>query len=114
MPTEIQNDPSLEQPKPPIHANQTTDDKLDIIIKYLHRIDRRDRIRMWSGTVHSLLTIIPLVLTILSLWYFYTHSSEVMRDMFTGMMPGGGGGGSTSSQSIMDQIQNYLKTQQGQ
>jgi len=105
-------DPTLEQSEPPIHDKQTVEEKLDVIIKYLHRIDKRDRIRMWSGTIHSLMTLIPLVLTLLSLWYFYTHSAELMSGMLKGMIPGGNGG--TDQQSVINQIQEYFRQQQGQ
>lgn len=107
MPTDIHNDPSLEQPHPPITPQQSVEDKLDVIIKYMHRIDRRDRMRMSWGIVHSLLTIIPLILTIASLWYFYENSGEILK----GMMGFGGGSGTSQQQSIIDQIQNYLKSQ---
>lgn len=108
MPTTINTDPNVDQPQPPIHPEQSVEEKLDVIITYLHRIDKRDRIRMWSGTLHSLLTLVPLILTLMSLWYFYTHSSDILK----GMMGFGGSGTTQNQQSIMDQIQNYLKTQQ--
>ncbi len=110
MPIDPPSDPQLDQEHPPIHDKQTVEEKLDVIIKYLHRIDKRDRIRMWSGTVHSLMTLIPLILTLVSLWYFYAHSADLLK----GMMGFGGGGSATSQPSIMQQIQDYLKTQQGQ
>jgi len=108
MPTTINTDPNVDQTQPPISPKQSVEEKLDVIITYLHRIDRRDKIRMSWTTIHSLLTIIPLILTILSLWYFYMHSADLLK----GMMGLGGGGGSQNQQSIMDQIQNYLKQQQ--
>jgi len=112
MPLDPPSDPNLDQEHPPIHDKQTVEEKLDVIIKYLHRIDKRDRIRMWSGTIHSLMTLIPLILTLLSLWYFYTHSAELLSGMMKGMIPGGNGG--TDQQSIINQIQEYFRQQQGQ
>lgn len=112
MPTNPPADPALDQEHPPIHPGQSVEDKLDVIITYLHRIDKRDRIRMWSATLHSLLTLIPLILTLLSLWYFYTHSTEILGDVMRGMIPGGNGG--TDQQSIINQIQEYFRQQQGQ
>lgn len=112
MPADNHTDPALEQSQPPIHPEQSVEEKLDVIIKYLHRIDKRDRIRMWSGTIHSLMTLIPLVLTLLSLWYFYTHSTEILGDVMKGMIPGGNGG--ADQQSVINQIQEYFRQQQGQ
>lgn len=112
MPIDPPSDPKLDQEHPPIHPEQSVEDKLDVIIKYLHRIDKRDRIRMWSGTIHSLMTLIPLVLTLLSLWYFYTHSSELLKGMMGGML--GGGNNNATDPSIIQQIQDYIRQQQGQ
>lgn len=109
MPIDPPSDPQLDQPHPPIHDHQSVEEKLDVIIKYLHRIDKRDRIRMWSGTIHSLLMFIPVILTLLSLWYFYAHMGEIIGGMVGGMMPGGG---SADQQSIIDQIQEYFRQQQ--
>lgn len=111
MPT-INSDPNVDQEHPPISPQQSVEEKLDVIITYLHRLDKRDRIRMWSATLHSLLTLVPLVLTLLSLWYFYTHSSELLGGMMKGMIPGSGS--NASQPSIMQQIQDYIRQQQGQ
>lgn len=111
MPTEPQNDPALEQTHPPIHDEQSVEQKLDVIIRYLHLMNRRDKWRTIWGTFHGFLVFIPMLLTLFSLWYFYTHSAELMQNMMGGMFRAG----STSSQpSIMDQIQEYVRQQQGQ
>ena len=54
---------------------------MDVIILHLARMDRRDRMRLWGGYVHSLLTIIPMVFFIWSTWYLYAHFDEIMGTM---------------------------------
>ncbi len=55
--------------------------KMDTIILHLERIDRRDRLRMWGGVLHSLLTIVPIVFFAWSTWYLYAHFDEIMGAM---------------------------------
>lgn len=57
---------------------QTTDEKLDVIIDHLARMDRRDRIRTWGHFVHSLIALIPIIIFVWSTWYFATHATEIM------------------------------------
>lgn len=61
-----------------VPANATTNDRLDVIISHLERMDRRDRLRTVGGFLRSLLTLIPLVLFLGSAWYVYTHSTEII------------------------------------
>ena len=64
----------------------TTDEKLDEIILHLKRMDKRDRMRMWGSTLHTIITLIPLVLLVVSSWYFLTHWQDVMKQV-TSMAP---------------------------
>lgn len=83
----------------------THDEKIDLIVMYLHRMDRRDKLRMTSGIIHSILSVIPLILSIAAFWYLYTHGAELIsqaaRDMFTGSS-------NTEQQGFMDQLQQYF------
>lgn len=60
---------------------QTVEEKLDVIIMHLDRIDRRDRMRMWGGYLHSVFTLIPLIFFIWSTWYIYAHFNDIMGAM---------------------------------
>ncbi len=60
---------------------QTIEEKMDVIILHLERMDRRDRMRMWGGYFHSALTIIPMIFFIWSTWYLYTHFDDIMGAM---------------------------------
>jgi hypothetical protein len=53
--------------------------KLDLIAHYLQNMDQRDRIRTIGGTIRSLIMLIPTIIVILSTWYIYEHSEEIMQ-----------------------------------
>lgn len=57
------------------------DDKLDIIIKHLERIDRRDRLRMWGSTIKGIFGLIPTVAFIWGLWYFYHNGDQIIASI---------------------------------
>ena len=57
----------------------TVEAKLDQILFHLERMDRRDKLRMIGGFFRGLLGIIPLVLLLLSGWYFVNHGAEFMK-----------------------------------
>ena len=67
--------------KDPNAGPKTVEEKLDVMIWHLERMDRRDKMRMWGGLLHSLLTIIPMVFFAWSTWYLYTHFEEIMATM---------------------------------
>lgn len=79
----------------------TTDDKLDAILSYLDRMNRRDRLRTWGGFVRALISLIPMAVFLYGTWYSVTHMDEIIQTItsaaakqaasFTqGALPGGG------------------------
>ncbi|MBI3332086.1 hypothetical protein HYZ99_03970 [Candidatus Peregrinibacteria bacterium] len=58
---------------------QTAEDKLDLIVKHLERMDKRDRIRTWGGFVRTILGFIPLLIFIASVWYFYNNADAILK-----------------------------------
>src|SRR5690348_8731297 len=55
------------------------DEKLDMIIGYLHRAEGRDRMRMASVYIRSLLGILSLGLLFWSFIYFIYHGQEFIK-----------------------------------
>lgn len=91
--------------KKPDDGPKTVEEKMDVIIAHLERIDRRDRMRMWGGVFHSILTIVPIVFFAWSTWYLYAHFDEVMGAM---MRQAGASAAASTGQGyedIMKQIQ---------
>lgn len=56
----------------------TTEEKLDVIIEYLHHLDRRDRMRMIGGTIRGIVSLIPVIFFIAGMWYLYMYGDELM------------------------------------
>lgn len=57
----------------------TVDDKMDIIIEHLHRMDKRDRLRTWGGFFKGILGLIPIVVMLISIWYVFEHGDELLQ-----------------------------------
>ncbi len=96
-----------EEPK------QTIEEKLDEIIGYLHRLERRDRARMIGSYIHGMIWLAFTLFIVWSSWYFVAHMPEMIEQMTNQMIQGSMGinSGSTSSedaQSLMEQLQQYL------
>lgn len=64
-----------------LEAAKTPEEKLDLIAYYLERMDRRDRMRLWGGYLHSLVTLVPMLFFIWSTWYLYTHFDDIMGNV---------------------------------
>lgn len=97
----------MERDLPEPHPDLTTEQKLDMIVLYLHRMDRRERIKFVGGIVHSILAFVPLILSIAALWYLYTHGAELISESVKGVFTGGQS--SSEQQGFMEQIQEYFK-----
>ena len=54
------------------------DGKLDQIVEYLHRMDRRDRLRTLGGFLRGVIGLIPIVITLAGAWYLYKHGDELL------------------------------------
>ena len=79
----------------------STNDKLDVIIDYLHRMERRDRIRLTGGTLRSLIALIPIIIVVGSTWYFYLHSNEILTQIIEQSSK-------MVQQGFSDQVRQYM------
>lgn len=87
------------------------EEKLDVIIHHLERLDRRDRIRMWGGFVHSLLAIVPLLFFLWSAWYLYEHGDELMKKIAAQAAQNAAEYSGQSYDDAVKQIQNFFGAQ---
>lgn len=55
-----------------------TDEKLDAILHHVGRMDRRDRLRTIAGFFKGILTIIPIIILLGSVWYFYNNGDQLI------------------------------------
>ena len=83
----------------------TTEQKLDLVVEYLRRIDRRDHWRQIGGFIHGLLALVPMALVLWSAWYFYAHSEEFIRQITEQSMKSMTGGG---QDGMMEWIEKYM------
>lgn len=93
----------------------TIESKLDEIILYLHRMERRDRMRMIGTYIHSMIWLASVLLLFWSSWYFVVHGPEMIKDMTQQMLQQSMGGGSTTDEEnsggYMKMIEDYMKGQ---
>jgi hypothetical protein len=49
------------------------------MLEHVRNLDRRDRLRTWWGTLHTTLTMIPLLLFLGGAWYLYANIDGLAR-----------------------------------
>jgi len=55
------------------------EDKVDLIIRHLQRMDRRDRLRTWGGFFRSLIGFIPIIIFVFAAWYMYMYGDQLLE-----------------------------------
>lgn len=104
-------DEQIESPAPTTErAAKTTntssiEEKLDLMLLYMHRMDKRDRLRTIGGFVHGLLALIPIILVVWSAWYFYAHGTEFMEQITREAVKQSA---EYSQGSLMEQLEQYM------
>lgn len=93
--------------KDPAAGPKTVEEKLDVMIMHLERMDRRDKMRMWGSFFHSIMTIIPMVFFVWSTWYLYAHFNEIMGAM---MQQSARSAAAATGQSYEDVLQQLKDT----
>jgi hypothetical protein len=57
----------------------TVDEKLDQVLEHLARMDRRDHWRTIGGLIRATLMLIPTIVFLWSLWYFYMYGPQLIK-----------------------------------
>ncbi len=78
--------------------------KLDAIIEYMQRMDRRDKWRMIGSFIRSAITIIPVIIVIWSSIYFAQHWEEIMKSITDMSVTAAKQAAQGSSNSMIDSI----------
>lgn len=86
-------------------AGTSTEEKLDLMVLYLHRMDRRDRLRTVGGFIRGMLGLIPLALLLWSYWYFTQHGQEFMEQITREAVRQSA---EYSQGSLMEQLEGYM------
>ncbi|MBU2213608.1 hypothetical protein KKC44_02485 [Patescibacteria group bacterium] len=58
---------------------KNTEEKLDAILGHLAAMDRRDRLRTIGGFIKSIITIIPVIILVASVWYAYKYGDQLLE-----------------------------------
>lgn len=94
---------------------QTVEEKLDTIILYLHRMERRDRARMIGSYIHGMIWLISILFVIWSSWYFIAYGPQLIKEMTEQMINQSMGintsaeVGEESSSGFMKMLEGYMK-----
>ena len=83
------------------------DDKLDIIIGHLENIDRRDKLRMRTGFIKGMISIIPGIAFIIGLWYFYQNGDEIMAKIARTAAEQAMEATKAGTNGLLQQLQNF-------
>ncbi len=83
-------------------------DTLHNILHHLERMDKRDQMRTWGGFVRSILALIPLLLTIWGLWYFYANMDKIIGDITSQAAERAAEYSKTSTQKLMEDLQKSM------
>ena len=99
--------PSLS-PLPTAMPNNTsiTADKLDVIIGFLTRAEKRDRLRTYGGAIKNIIALLPVIFVILSGWYFYKNADTIIQSISDRAVKSAA---EYNQKSMMDQLQQYMK-----
>ncbi|PIQ75947.1 hypothetical protein COU78_03200 [Candidatus Peregrinibacteria bacterium CG10_big_fil_rev_8_21_14_0_10_49_24] len=95
----------MPRKKTDAEAPLTTDDRIDMIVEYLRRMDKRDKLRTWGGFFRGILGLIPLVLMLVSVWYIYEHGDELLKKITQQAAQEAAAMTSNSAQDLMKQIE---------
>ena len=94
-------------PKPLDH-DALVEERLDLILACLQRMDKRDRLRMIGGFFRGLIAILPVVLVLGSAWYFYQHSAEIIKSLSQEAAKQAAVYSQQKSGDLMEQLKSYL------
>lgn len=61
------------------------EEKMDLILEYLHRIDRRERWKVIGGTIRSIIGLLPVLIVLWFAWYLQWHGKELLQTLSTSM-----------------------------
>ncbi|MDD4628742.1 MAG: hypothetical protein PHE68_05115 [Candidatus Peribacteraceae bacterium] len=91
---------------------QTTDEKLDIIVAILQKMDSRERWKMWGAFIRGTLSLIPVIILVLATWYTVVNADSLLKKITSMAAEQAGRVAQQNTGSLVDQfnqINKYLK-----
>lgn len=99
---------SVSAPSPRMETKQDVSEKLDVVIMYLQKMDKRDRIRTWGGFARGMISLIPMLFFIWSIWYFAAHGDEIIKKITDESAKAATRYTQDQSGELMKQLQNIM------
>ena len=84
-----------------------TDDKLDQILHHLAAMDKRDRLRTWGGFIKGIIGLVPAIVFIWGMWYFYQHGDDIMAKIAKTAAEQSSEGTKQGTEGLIVQIKNF-------
>jgi len=82
------------------------EEKMEEILVHLRKMDKRDKLRTWGSLFRSVLSIIPLIFFLWSVWYFINHGDEIMKQIANTAASSAAEYTKDQSQGMLDQFMN--------
>lgn len=98
-------------PLPPMGkspAPLSNDEKLDVIIMHLSRMDRRDRLRTIGSFIRGIIGLIPIIIVLAATWYTVKYGDTLLQKI-TSMAAEQAGRVAVQNSGIVDQLNQFLK-----
>jgi len=105
MPKKYPDVPTVVPSTPPRRDMEQT---LDLMLECLQRMDRRDRFRTISSTIHTVLSLIPLLIVLGSFWYVYQYGEVLLKRIAQAAAEQAANYSSGSLDDLMKQFDKYL------
>lgn len=83
---------------------KSVEEQLEEILVHLRKMDARDKLRTWGGFFRGVLSIIPLVVFLWSIWYFINHGEELMKQIANTAASSAAEYTKNQSQGMLDQF----------
>jgi hypothetical protein len=97
-------------PRPQLPSTSSVEEKLDIIAEHLRRMDQRDKLRLWGGTVRSLIAIVPVLVFLWSIWYFANNADEIMKKIADEAASSAAKYSQQQGQGVLDELMKKYNT----
>ena len=101
--------PHQENPVAKEPVKQTMEERVDKIVHYLEKMDRRDRWRTIGGFIKGVIGFVPIIVTLASIWYLYAHGADLMKQIAQEAAKQAASYTQQSGGDVLKQFQNMLK-----
>ncbi|MFA7681733.1 MAG: hypothetical protein WCX61_01760 [Candidatus Peribacteraceae bacterium] len=86
----------------------STEEKLEEILLHLRRLDKRDRLRTFGGFFKGLISLIPIIVLVWSLWYMYQYGDQLLEKISASAAKQAAIVTEQQKDSLINKFQNYL------